>query len=1076
MPKRTDIKKILIIGSGPIVIGQACEFDYSGSQACKALREEGYEVVLVNSNPATIMTDPQMADATYIEPITIESLESIIEKERPDALLPTLGGQVGLNMGMFLKKQGILDKYGVEMLGCDEVAIAKAEDRKLFKETMESIGIRTPKSGIAESIDEGMEIIKEIGFPAILRPAFTMGGAGGATVYNMEEYEKMLPKALETSPVYQTLIEESVLGWKEIEFEVMRDCEDNVIIITSMENIDPMGVHTGDSIVVAPAITTSTEEINRLANVAREIIRAIDVRGGGTNVQFGLNPNNGELVIIEINPRVSRSSALASKATGFPIARVAAKLAIGLTFDEIKNDITGKTMSDFEPAIDYVVMKVCRFAFEKFPGANTTLNTQMKAVGESMSIGRNFKEALQKGIRSLEIGRYGLGADGKDLCSKSGTDHDFLKEKLVVPNAERLFYLKHAIENGFSTEEIYDLCKIDPWFVENIREMVDFESSFENLTVNNITEENLRQAKEWGYSDIQLAFLLKSDEMTVREKRISLGVDTTYYQVDTCAGEIEAEKPYYYSAYESLDQCNATQNPKKVIILGGGPNRIGQGIEFDYCCVHASYALKEEGYESIIINCNPETVSTDFDTSDKLYFEPLTREDVLNIIEKEKPMGVIVQLGGQTPLNLSIHLKNAGVNIIGTSPESIDKAEDRKLFAEMLNKLGLKQTENDTATNVEEAIEVAHKIGYPVLVRPSYVLGGRAMEIVYDDDTLINYMKNAVVASPEKPVLVDKFLDDAIEVDVDAISDGETTLVCGVMEHIEYAGVHSGDSACSLPAWSLKRYIVDEIKRQAYMLAKELDVKGLMNIQFAVKGENIYILEVNPRASRTVPFVSKATGIPWAKVATKIMLGISLKSQGIVKEITPEHVCIKEAVFPFVKFPGVDCMLGPEMKSTGEVMGIDHNFGTAFLKAQVASGTIIPEKGNVFLSLAENDKKHAVKIAKGLIDLGFNIYATKGTAESLKQDGIEADVKVISKIGLGRPDPIDCIKNGDIDLIINTPSGRKPKVDEVQIRASSVARGIPIITTVAGAAATLIGLETAKKTKKTVKSIQEYLS
>lgn len=1075
MPRRDDINKILIIGSGPIVIGQACEFDYSGSQACKALREEGYEVVLVNSNPATIMTDPQMADYTYIEPINIETLEAIIAKERPDALLPTMGGQLGLNMGIFLKRQGILDKYNVEMLGCDELAIAKAEDRKLFKETMESIGVRTPKSGIAETFEEGMDIIKEIGFPAILRPAFTMGGAGGATAYNMEEYEQMLPKAMETSPVHQTLIEESVLGWKEIEFEVMRDCADNVIIITSMENIDPMGVHTGDSIVVAPAITTSAEEINRLANVARDIIRAIDVRGGGTNVQFGLNPKNGELVIIEINPRVSRSSALASKATGFPIARVAAKLAVGFTFDEIKNDITGKTMSGFEPAIDYVVMKVCRFAFEKFPGADTTLNTQMKAVGESMAIGRNFKESLQKGIRSLEIGRYGLGADGKDLCAKSGTDHDFLKKKLVVPNSDRLFYLKHALENGFSTEEIYDLCKIDPWFIENIRELVDFEKSFDGLTLDIVTEDTLRQAKEWGYSDIQLAFLLNSDEMAVRAKRIELNIETSYYQVDTCAGEIEAEKPYYYSTYETLDQCYATDNSKKVIILGGGPNRIGQGIEFDYCCVHASYALKEEGYESIIINCNPETVSTDFDTSDKLYFEPLTREDVLNIIEKENPMGVIVQLGGQTPLNLSLHLKEAGVNILGTSPESIDKAEDRQLFAEMLTKLGLRQTKNGMAANIEEAIEIAHEIGYPVMVRPSYVLGGRAMEIVYDDETLTGYMTSAVIASPERPVLIDKFLDDAIEVDVDAISDGETTLVCGVMEHIEYAGVHSGDSACSLPAWTLKRYIVDEIKRQTYILAKELEVCGLMNIQFAVKDEDIYILEVNPRASRTVPFVSKATGIPWANVATKIMLGISLKEQGIENEVTPEYVCIKEAVFPFVKFPGVDCMLGPEMKSTGEVMGIDNNFGIAFLKAQIAAGNNIPESGNVFISLAKKDKSSAVGIARKLVALGFKLYSTKGTAQTLAEAGVE-DVKIISKIGMGRPDSIDCIKNGEIDLIINTPSGRKPKADEVQIRAIAVARGIPIITTIAGARATIIGLEASKKMTRSVKSIQEYLS
>ncbi|MBR4748363.1 MAG: carbamoyl-phosphate synthase large subunit [Abditibacteriota bacterium] len=1074
MPKRTDIKKILIIGSGPIVIGQACEFDYSGSQACKALKEEGYEIVLVNSNPATIMTDPQMADATYIEPLTIESLEAIIAQERPDALLPTLGGQMGLNMGTFLKREGILDKYGVELLGCDEKAIAKAEDRKLFKETMESIGVRTPRSGIAESVEEGMEIIREIGFPAILRPAFTMGGAGGATAYNMEEYQKMLPKALATSPVHQTLVEESVLGWKEIEFEVMRDCEDNVIVITSMENIDPMGVHTGDSIVVAPAMSTSTEEINRLADVARKIIRAIDVRGGGTNVQFGLNPDNGEMVIIEINPRVSRSSALASKATGFPIARVAAKLAVGLTFDEIRNDITGKTMSDFEPSIDYIVMKVCRFAFEKFAGADPTLNTQMKAVGESMAIGRNFKEALQKGIRSLETGRYGLGADGKDLLPRSGAPRDVIKQKLGQPNADRIFYLKHAIENGFSTQEIYDLSKIDHWFIENVRQLVDLETELLKYSVDSVPFDLIKTAKEWGYSDIQLAFLLKTDEMTIRDLREKKGASATYYQVDTCSGEIEAEKPYYYSTYETLDQAYPTDNKKKVIILGGGPNRIGQGIEFDYCCVHASYALKEQGYESIIINCNPETVSTDFDTSDKLYFEPLTREDVLNIVEIEKPAGVIVQLGGQTPLNLSLALKKAGVRILGTSPESIDRAEDRELFAEMLRKLGLRQTENGIAVNIEEAIEAAHKVGYPVLVRPSYVLGGRAMEIVYDDETLTNYMKSAVVASPEKPVLIDKFLDDAIEIDVDAISDGETTLVCGVMEHIEYAGVHSGDSACSIPAWTLKRYIVDEIKRQTHLLAEELNVRGLMNIQFAVKGDDIYILEVNPRASRTVPFVSKATGVQWAKVATRIMLGVSLKEQGITSEVTPEHVCIKEAVFPFVKFSGVDCMLGPEMKSTGEVMGIDQNFGVAYLKAQIAAGNRIPEKGTAFLSLAHKDQKHAEYIASKLQSLGFTIYATKGTARELAAAGIDG-IKTVSKIGNGRPDPTDLIINNQVDLIINTPSGRKPKSDEVQIRASAIARGIPIITTVAAARATLIGLETARHQQTTVRSIQKYL-
>lgn len=1074
MPKRTDIKKILIIGSGPIVIGQACEFDYSGSQACKAFREEGYEIVLVNSNPATIMTDPGMADHTYIEPLTLESLSKIIAKERPDALLPTLGGQMGLNLGTFLEREGVLKKYGCELIGANERAIARAEDRKLFKETMESIGLRVPRSGIANSIEEGMQVIKEVGFPAILRPAYTMGGAGGATAYNMEEFEKMLAFALDTSPIHQTLIEESVLGWKEIEFEVMRDCADNVVVITSMENIDPMGVHTGDSIVVAPAQTLTAPEMANLMDLSKKVIRAVDITGGGTNIQYAVNPDNGEVVIIEINPRVSRSSALASKATGFPIARVAAKLAVGLTLDEIKNDITGKTYSDFEPTVDYCVMKVCRFTFEKFPQADTTLNTSMKAVGEAMAIGRNFKEALQKGIRSLEIGRYGLGSDGKDLQEKERRDMDLIRERLARPNAERLFFIRYAIENGMSTQEIYNLSKIDPWFIENIRELVEFEKKLEGKSLVSVPAEVLRQAKQLGYSDIQLAKLLETDEEQVRRRRKILGIESTFYLVDTCAGEFEAQHPYYYSTYETVDESRATNNPKKVIILGGGPNRIGQGIEFDYCCVHASYALKEEGYESIIINCNPETVSTDFDTSDKLYFEPLTRENVLDIVDREKPMGVIVQLGGQTPLNLSLPLKKAGVPILGTAPEQIDRAEDRKLFSELVRKLGLRQTENDTAVSVEEALEKAQRIGYPVLVRPSYVLGGRAMEIVYDDSELVAFMTLATEASPERPVLIDKFLEDAIEVDVDAISDGETTLVCGVMEHIEQAGVHSGDSACSLPPYSLPDYIVNEIKRQTYLLAKELEVRGLMNVQYAVKNDQVYILEVNPRASRTVPFVGKATGIPWARVATKIMLGKSLKEQGIASEVTPKHVAVKEAVFPFVRFPGVDVVLGPEMKSTGEVMGIDLDFGNAFIKAQIAAGQNLPESGTVFLSLADRDKRDAAEIGKKLRDLGFDIVATEGTAAVLKAAGVEA--KVLSKIGEGRPDATDLLKNGEIKLVINTPSGKKSRKHEILIRSTVVARGIPIITTVAGAKATLMGIETTRDHGATVRSLQEYHS
>lgn len=1078
MPKRTDIKKILIIGSGPIVIGQACEFDYSGSQACKAFREEGYETVLVNSNPATIMTDPEIADHTYIEPLTVDSLASIIDKERPDALLPTLGGQVGLNLGTFLEREGILKKYGVEMIGANERAIARAEDRKLFKETMQSVGLRVPRSGIATSVEEGMHIIRDVGFPAILRPGYTMGGAGGATAYNMEEFERMVTYALQTSPVHQTLIEESVLGWKEIEFEVMRDCADNVIMITSMENIDPMGVHTGDSIVVAPAQTLTTPEMVALVDSSKKIIRAVDITGGGTNIQYGVNPENGEVVVIEINPRVSRSSALASKATGFPIARVAAKLAVGLTLDEIKNDITGKTFSCFEPTIDYCVMKVCRFTFEKFPGADTTLNTSMKAVGEAMAVGRNFKEALQKGIRSLEIGRYGLGSDGKDLKDEERRDMDLIRERLARPNPDRLFFLRYAIENDMSTEEIHDLSKIDPWFIENIRELVDFEKKLEGRSIVSVPGDVLKEAKQLGYSDIQLATLLETDEEQVRTRRKVLGLESTFYLVDTCAGEFEAERPYFYSTYETLDESRSetpegkTLGRGKVIILGGGPNRIGQGIEFDYCCVHASYALKEEGYESVIINCNPETVSTDFDTSDKLYFEPLTREDVLDIVDREKPMGVIVQLGGQTPLNLSLPLKKAGVTILGTAPEQIDRAEDRKLFSQLVRKLELRQTQNDTAVSVEEAVEKANNIGYPVLVRPSYVLGGRAMQIVYDDSDLRDFMTLATEASPERPVLIDKFLEDAIEVDVDAISDGETTLVCGVMEHIEQAGVHSGDSACSLPPYSLSKEIVSEIKRQTYLLADELEVRGLMNIQFAVKGSDVYILEVNPRASRTVPFVSKATGVPWAKVAAKIMLGQTLKQQGVTQEISPSHVSVKEAVFPFVRFPGVDVVLGPEMKSTGEVMGIDTNFGNAFIKAELAAGQILPDTGQVFLSVADADKPHVGELGRKLAELGFSIVATKGTADVLEKSGVKA--KVISKIGEGRPDATDLIKNDEIALIINTPSGKKPRKHEVQIRSIVVARGIPIITTIAGAKATLVGLEAVRTHGATVRSLQEY--
>ena len=1070
MPKRTDIKKILVIGSGPVVIGQACEFDYSGSQACKAFREEGYEAILVNSNPATIMTDPQMASRTYIEPLTIEVITKIIERERPDALLPTLGGQTGLNMGTFLYREGILGKYGVELIGAKAESIARAEDRQMFKDTMNSIGIDVPESATVTSMEEGMEVIKKIGFPAILRPAFTMGGAGGGVAYNIEEYEKALAFAIETSPIRQVLIEQSVLGWKEIEFEVMRDCQDNAIIITSMENIDPMGVHTGDSMVVAPAQTLTVPEYTHLVDLSKRIIRAIEVNGG-TNIQYGVNPDNGKVVAIEINPRVSRSSALASKATGFPIARVAAKLALGMTFEEIKNDITDKT-SFGEPTVDYCVFKICRFAFEKFPDADTTLTTSMKAVGEAMSIGRNFNEALQKGIRSLEMRRFGFGADGRDVAEKLSADKDLIKQKLIIPNDERIFYLRYALKQGFTVDEICQLTKIDAWFINYLKQLVELEEKIGRQTISNVPAELLRQAKENGFSDVQLAYIMKTSEKMVREKRKKEDLNSTYYQVDTCGGEFSAVQPYFYSTYETLDESRVDPKKKKVIILGGGPNRIGQGIEFDYCCCHASYVLKEEGYQSIIINSNPETVSTDFDTSDKLYFEPLTREDVLNIIDREKPEGVIVQLGGQTPLNLCLALQEAGVKILGTSPDSIDIAEDRKRFKVMLEKLHLQQPANGTALTTDEALEVARQIGYPVLVRPSYVLGGRAMEIVYEEEDLIGFVEKAFKASPDHPVLIDKFLDDAIEVDVDCVADGSQAVISGILEHIEEAGIHSGDSAMVLPPFSLSKDIVDKIRKQTQAMALELQVKGLMNVQYAVKGETVYVLEVNPRASRTVPFVSKATGVPWAKVATRIMLGKSLKEQGITGEVIPKHVSVKESVFPFVRFPGVDATLGPEMRSTGEVMGIDKDFGMAYLKSQIAAGTNLPDKGKVFVSVRDKDKRNIVFIVKHLVDLGFSIIATSGTADVLRRNNIP--VETVAKIGEGRPDVTDLIKNLEVQLIINTPAGKKTKKDETVIRSSAVARNIPLITTVAGAQAAVIGIEARRSQGLEVKSIQEY--
>ncbi|MFH1826020.1 MAG: carbamoyl-phosphate synthase large subunit [bacterium] len=1072
MPKRTDIKKILIISSGPIVIGQACEFDYSGSQACKALREEGYETVLVNSNPATIMTDPGMADHTYIEPLDAEFIEKVIAKEKPDALLPTLGGQHGLNMGFFLSRAGILQKYGVEVIGATAESIERAEDRQKFKDTMASIGMEVPESGTVNTVEEGLVLGEKIGFPIILRPAFTMGGAGGSCAYNIDELRSGLEFALEVSPLKQVLVEQSVLGWKEVEFEVIRDCKDNVIIVTSMENIDAMGVHTGDSIVVAPAQTLTTEEFVDLENWCKKIIRAVGIDGGGTNIQFAVNPDNGKIVIIEINPRVSRSSALASKATGFPIARVAAKLAVGLSLDEIVNQVTGKTYTFFEPTVDYCVFKVCRFAFEKFPGANPILSTSMKAVGEAMSIGRNFKESLQKGIRSLEYKRFGLGADGRDVPPELSSDPELVKQKLVYPHADRIFWIRYAIKNGLSNQEIYEHSKTDPWFVNQMREIVEMEEKLVKHDLDNLPDKLLRDAKKLGFSDVQIGHLIKSDEVKVYKLRHVKGIVPAYKLIDTCGGEFNPMKPYYYSTYDTdKNECRATDK-KKVIILGGGPNRIGQGIEFDYCCCHASYVLKEEGYESIMVNSNPETVSTDFDTSDRLYFEPLTREDVLHIVEAEKPMGVIVQFGGQTPLNLSKQLEDAGVPILGTSVDSIDRAEDRKRFKSVLKKLKLTQPANGTATSFAEAKKIAKKIGYPAVVRPSYVLGGRAMVIVYDESDLEEYMQKAVIASPDRPILIDKFLEDAVEVDVDCVSDGKKTVICGIMEHIEEAGIHSGDSACVLPSVSLSKTMLNKIREATQALAKALKVTGLMNTQYAIKGDQLYVLEVNPRASRTVPFVSKATGVPWAKIATRVMLGLSLKKQGIDKEVIPEHFSVKEAVFPFNRFPGVDPVLGPEMKSTGEVMGIDKDFGVAYMKAQIAAGQKIPMDGKVFISVNDNDKRKIVGLAKRLAALGYQIVSTPGTADVLRKTGLE--VEDVAKVAEGRPNVLDLIKNGEIKWIINTPSGKQTKVDETKIRSGAIMHAIPIVTTLSGARATVNGLEAVKKKGFSVKALQEY--
>jgi carbamoyl-phosphate synthase large subunit len=1062
MPKDTSIRKILVIGSGPIVIGQGCEFDYSGVQACKALKEEGYEVILVNSNPATIMTDPEFAHRTYIEPITPEVVEKIIIREKPDALLPTLGGQTALNTSMSLYKAGTLDKYGVKMIGAKAEAIDMGEDRQLFKEAMIRIGLDMPRSGIAHTMDEARKVAEEIGtFPLIIRPAFTLGGQGGGIAYNREEYEEIITRGLDLSPVTEVLIDESLLGWKEFEMEVMRDCADNCVVICSIENLDPCGVHTGDSITVAPIQTLTDREYQIMRDASFAVIREIGVETGGSNIQFATDPKSGRMIVIEMNPRVSRSSALASKATGFPIAKIAAKLAVGYTLDELPNDITRVTPASFEPTIDYVVTKIPRFTFEKFPTANPVLTTSMKSVGEAMSIGRTFKESMQKCLRSLETGRWGFGFDLKDPQNPT---RDEIARKLQIPNAERIFWLQTAFVNGWTLEEIFDSTAIDPWFLGHLKQIAEEGMALASL--------DLKRAKKLGFSDRQIALAKGSSEDEVRAERKAKGIVPGYRLVDTCAAEFEAYTPYFYSSYGDENEARQSDK-KKIIILGGGPNRIGQGIEFDYCCVHAAFALKDLGYETIMVNSNPETVSTDYDTSDKLFFEPLTLEDVLNICDQEKPHGVIVQFGGQTPLNLAADLERHGVPIIGTSPKSIEQAEDRKFFSALLDKLNLKQAEAGTATNEEEAIVIANRITYPVLVRPSFVLGGRGMMIVYNDAELSRYMREAVIASPERPVLVDRFLNNATEVDVDCISDGETSVVGAIMEHIEQAGIHSGDSACVIPAFSLSDSIKAEITRAAIDLARELKVCGLMNIQFAVKDEQLYVIEVNPRASRTVPFVSKATGVSLAKLAAKVMVGEKLKDLGYTQTIVPPHFSVKEAVFPWNRFPGIDIVLGPEMKSTGEVMGIDADWGMAYAKSQISAFNPLPTTGNVFLSVADLDKDRAVQVARELSDLGFKIYSTGGTHTRLIAEGIPSH-RVYKVLEQARPNVIDMMKNDEIHFIINTPSTHESRADEILIRSTAIAQKISHATNLSAAEASVKAMRSLKTLEFKVKSIQEY--
>ena len=1072
MPRRDDLTSILVLGSGPIVIGQGCEFDYSGTQGIKALREEGYRVVLVNSNPATIMTDPEMADATYIEPITAQYVEKILEKERPEAILPTLGGQTALNVAVELAESGALERLGVEMIGATCDVIHLAEDRSSFKEAMVAIGCDVPMSGTANDLDEARKIRDQVGLPCVIRPAFTLGGSGGGIAYNQEEFDAICRRGLDLSPTTEVLIEESIAGWKEFELEVMRDRADNVVIICSIENVDPMGVHTGDSITVAPAQTLTDREYQIMRDAALRIIRAIGVETGGSNIQFAVDPKDGRLIVVEMNPRVSRSSALASKATGFPIAKIAAKLAVGYTLDELRNDITRVTPACFEPSIDYCVLKVPKWAFNKFPDADTTLTTQMKSVGEVMAIGRTFREAIQKAFRSLEVGRD-FGLHPKDPILK-GVDLDpvELRQAIAVPNEDRLLALRAALHRGWTVDEVHRLCGIDHWFLAQIMELVKIDRELLSLeSLEALPEELFRRAKRNGYSDRQLACATKSDADAVRKRRLKLGIRPTYKLVDTCAAEFEAYTPYYYSTYEEEDEV-APSDRKKIMILGSGPNRIGQGIEFDYCCVHASYALKAAGYETIMVNSNPETVSTDYDTSDRLYFEPLTLEDVLNINDKERPVGVIVQFGGQTPLNLARGLERHGVPIIGTSPESIDLAEDRERFKEIVERLDLRQPESGVAVQKAEAREVADRIGYPVLVRPSYVLGGRAMEIVYDGHSLDRYMMEAVEASPERPVLVDKYLEHAIEVDVDVVADGATSLVGGIMEHIEEAGIHSGDSCCVLPPHTLPDTLQERIRDQAVALSKALDVRGLMNVQFAVKGTEIYILEVNPRASRTVPFVSKAVGISLAMVAARVMAGESLQEIGVTEERIPRHFSVKNPVFPFHKFQGCDIILSPEMRSTGEAMGIDHNVGSAFLKAHEAAGNFLPTSGLVFLSVKDADKREVVPLAQRLDGLGLRIVSTAGTWRVLERNGVPA-VRV-KKIAEGRPNITDYIKNGEVRMVINTPSGKGPRTDEAKIRSLAVSQGIPCVTTLWGAAAAISAIETAVRGGTEVAPLQAH--